>query len=282
MANEVSRASPGRALPPPRVHAVGVISHEGSFGELHPHRTGINLDFRRPRVNRVSASTIRVDAEDNRLETGPLVQARFPALGHGHLEKLLRTGQVRVDGKRAKAGDRLKPAKASAFRRNSERCRAQCRRYHNKRRINDTDQQVHQSLVLHEDPTVIVLNKPSGLATQGGSGITRHVDGLLAGLQGNKRQTTASCPSPRSRYVRRFNCRAHAARGGGTIEILAPTRCAENLLGADQGRSQAASRRHQAGACERIRFRQGGQRRTHGHGRTIKKKVRNRPPRITR
>jgi len=33
----------------------------------------------------------------------------FPALGHGPLEKLLRTGQVRVDGRRAKAGDRLEP-----------------------------------------------------------------------------------------------------------------------------------------------------------------------------
>ena len=37
-------------------------------------------------------------------------------------------------------------------------------------------------MVIHEDSSVFVLNKPSGLATQGGSGVTRHIDGMLASL----------------------------------------------------------------------------------------------------
>jgi 23S rRNA pseudouridine955/2504/2580 synthase len=45
-----------------------------------------------------------------------------------------------------------------------------------------------RGLILHEDQSVFVLNKPPGLPTQGGSGVTRHIDGLLAALQGTKRQ----------------------------------------------------------------------------------------------
>ena len=43
-------------------------------------------------------------------------------------------------------------------------------------------------LVIHEDPSVFVLNKPSGIPTQGGSGVSRHIDGMLEALQGRKRQ----------------------------------------------------------------------------------------------
>ena len=43
-------------------------------------------------------------------------------------------------------------------------------------------------MVIHEDSSVFVLNKPSGIPTQGGSGVTRHIDGMLEALQGKKRQ----------------------------------------------------------------------------------------------
>jgi 23S rRNA pseudouridine955/2504/2580 synthase len=45
-----------------------------------------------------------------------------------------------------------------------------------------------ESLVIYEDSSVFVLNKPSGIPTQGGSGVKRHIDGLLDALQGKKRQ----------------------------------------------------------------------------------------------
>ena len=45
-----------------------------------------------------------------------------------------------------------------------------------------------KSLVIHEDASTFVLNKPSGIPSQGGSGVARHIDGMLDGLQGNKRQ----------------------------------------------------------------------------------------------
>src|SRR5258705_12483028 len=45
-----------------------------------------------------------------------------------------------------------------------------------------------EGIVIHEDASAFVLNKPSGIASQGGSEIGRHIDGLLEGLQGKKRQ----------------------------------------------------------------------------------------------
>jgi 23S rRNA pseudouridine955/2504/2580 synthase len=109
---------------------------------------------------------------------------RFPALGHGRLEKLLRTGQIRVDGGRAKASTRLaagqsvrvppldppseapRPAKAAAA-----------------PRISEGDLKDLRAAVLHQDDWLIALNKPPGLATQGGSGLTRHLDAMLDGLK---------------------------------------------------------------------------------------------------
>ena len=107
----------------------------------------------------------------------------FPALGHGHLQKLLRTGQVRVDGRRAKANARLEagaeirvpplgeappPAAAPA-----------------KAKAGPSEQDVAfiRSLVLYRDDDVIALDKPPGLAVQGGTGTYRHVDGMLEGLR---------------------------------------------------------------------------------------------------
>ena len=50
--------------------------------------------------------------DDNGIRLDRWFKRHYPALGHGALEKLLRTGQVRVDGKRAKASDRLSTGQA--------------------------------------------------------------------------------------------------------------------------------------------------------------------------
>jgi 23S rRNA pseudouridine955/2504/2580 synthase len=119
-----------------------------------------------------------VDAEaEQRLDRW--FKRHFPQVGHGRLEKLLRTGQIRVDGKRASAGDRLTsgqsvrippldltPEAAGSERQVSARDTAELRR-----------------MVIHQDDDVIVLNKPAGLAVQGGPGTLRHIDGMLDALR---------------------------------------------------------------------------------------------------
>src|SRR5580700_3973004 len=53
------------------------------------------------------AETVRIETDDDGARLDRWFKRHYPALGHGRLEKLLRTGQVRLDGKRAKAGDRI-------------------------------------------------------------------------------------------------------------------------------------------------------------------------------
>ncbi len=105
----------------------------------------------------------------------------FPGLGHGRLEKLLRTGQVRVDGRRAKASHRVS-AGCSIRVPPLEDSAAHARP---RRRPSPPQAELDaaRDWVLYRDDLVIAINKPPGLAVQGGSGVHRHLDGLLDGLR---------------------------------------------------------------------------------------------------
>ena len=108
-------------------------------------------------------------------------QRHFPELGHGALQKLLRTGQVRIDGKRAEAKDRVEPGQE--IRLPPGVTGAPPPKPKAAPTVSDRDAAEMRSLVIHRDAEVIVLNKPPGLAVQGGSGTTRHIDGMLDALR---------------------------------------------------------------------------------------------------
>lgn len=112
-------------------------------------------------------------------------QRHFPELSHGALQKLLRTGQVRLDGKRVEGKDRVEPGQTVRLPPGVTATPAQAPKSKPKAqpRLSERDAQEIQSLVVHRDDWVIALNKPSGLAVQGGSGTERHVDGMLDGLR---------------------------------------------------------------------------------------------------
>ena len=126
-----------------------------------------------------------VEPDEAGLRLDRWFRRRYPALGHGALEKLLRTGQVRVDGKRAKAGDRVAPGQAVRVPPQLEHA---ARDKPRAAALPKSDETFAKRLVIHKDNAVLVLDKPPGLATQGGSGITRHVDGLLDALTFGKKQ----------------------------------------------------------------------------------------------
>lgn len=140
--------------------------------------------MRQPREEAASkVESARIDADDDGARLDRWFKRHYPALTHGRLEKLLRTGQVRLDGKRAKAGDRVAAGQTVRLPPNigeqaSER--VQAREPRGAEGLRD--------LILHMDKSVIVLNKPSGLATQGGSGLTKHIDGMLDSLAFEKKQ----------------------------------------------------------------------------------------------
>jgi 23S rRNA pseudouridine955/2504/2580 synthase len=124
--------------------------------------------------------TVTVDGEDGPLRLDRWFRRHYPALAHGRLEKLLRTGQIRVDGKRAKAGDRLASGQAIRI---PPLDAAPPTAPIKPRRLLPADEAMLQGAVLHRDEAVIVLNKPPELAVQGGTKSERHLDGLLDGLR---------------------------------------------------------------------------------------------------
>jgi 23S rRNA pseudouridine955/2504/2580 synthase len=123
---------------------------------------------------------VRVDSDDAALRLDRWFRRHYPALGHGRLEKLLRTGQIRVDGKRAKAGDRVTPGQSIRI---PPFDMAAPVTPETLRPLLPADEAMVQAAVLHRDDAVIVLNKPPGLAVQGGTRTGRHLDGLLDGLR---------------------------------------------------------------------------------------------------
>ncbi len=136
----------------------------------------------------MSADTQLVAGEDAGVRLDRWFKRHYPGLAHGPLEKLLRTGQVRVDGKRVKAGERLEAGQAVRIPPQLKNDSLRNAKLPTATSLNEGDKKFIQGLVIYEDSSLFALNKPSGLATQGGSGITRHLDGLLEGLQGTKRQ----------------------------------------------------------------------------------------------
>lgn len=117
--------------------------------------------------------TIAQDDHDQRLDRW--LKKNYPDLGFGQIQKLLRTGQIRMDGKRVKADTRLV---AGAELRLPPQIDAPAKPK-DPGEIRENDQKFIQSLVIYDDAQMLAIDKPAGLAVQGGSNITRHVDGLL-------------------------------------------------------------------------------------------------------
>jgi 23S rRNA pseudouridine955/2504/2580 synthase len=111
-------------------------------------------------------------------------EARFPGLSFSHIQRIIRKGEVRVNGKRTQPKARLEagqavrvpPLKVEAPPPRAETPAAQ------------KDRAFLRDIMLYEDNDVLVLNKPMGLAVQGGPGISRHIDGMLEVLRDAKGQ----------------------------------------------------------------------------------------------
>lgn len=125
--------------------------------------------------------TLSVTDDEAELRLDRWFKRHFPDLKHGRLEKLLRSGQIRVDGKRAKSNQRLEAGQAVRVPPLGEPPEAGGR--DERPSVSQADAAMIRACVIHMDDDVIVLNKPPGLATQGGTGTTRHVDGMLEALR---------------------------------------------------------------------------------------------------
>ncbi|HWK66518.1 MAG TPA: RluA family pseudouridine synthase [Rhizobiaceae bacterium] len=128
---------------------------------------------------------ITVEAGESGMRLDRWFKTHYPGLGFGHLQKLLRSGQVRVDGGRVKADTRLQPGQSvrvpplEVDRKGDVPLTARTMR-------NRGDADLLSKMLLHEDPKVFVFNKPAGLAVQGGSGVSRSVDDMLEAWRNQK------------------------------------------------------------------------------------------------
>lgn len=128
---------------------------------------------------------ILVQKDEQGMRLDRWFKVHYPGLGFGHLQKLLRSGQVRVDGGRAKSDTRLEPGQSvrvpplGVDRKDNGPLTANTIR-------NQGDADVLAKMLLYEDPKVFVFNKPAGLAVQGGSGVARHVDDMLEAWRNQK------------------------------------------------------------------------------------------------
>ena len=103
-------------------------------------------------------------------------EARFPGLSFSHIQRIIRKGEVRVNGKRAQPKDRLQSGQAVRV----PPLRLEAPKPRDDAPQAQKDRAFLKSITLFEDDDVLVLNKPMGLAVQGGSGTFRHIDGMLA------------------------------------------------------------------------------------------------------
>ncbi len=144
-------------------------------------------------------------------------KVHFPGVRHGQLEKLLRKGQVRVDGGRAKANRRLEsgevvripPLEAGA-------ADAGGAKPGPPQRDRAADAAFLRKLIIYQDDAIIALNKPFGLAVQGGAKTARHLDQMLYALEKN---------GERPRLVHRLD------RDTGGLLLLARSRASAAALG---------------------------------------------------
>lgn len=128
--------------------------------------------------------TIEVADREAGMRLDRWFRVHFPEITHTYLQKLLRSGQVRVNAKRVEANGRVEagdqvrvPKAARAPREGSPAAKAAGTPSASK-----ADRELIESMILFEDDHVVVLNKPFGLAVQGGTGTRRHIDGILAGM----------------------------------------------------------------------------------------------------
>lgn len=131
---------------------------------------------------------IKVEKDENGMRLDRWFKSHFPGLGFGPLQKLLRSGQVRVDGGRVKSDTRM--AEGQLVRIPPSLAMSNESGGHDPLTSNTIrnrqDADVLKAMTLYEDEKVFVFNKPAGLAVQGGSGLTRHVDQMLESIR-NKR-----------------------------------------------------------------------------------------------
>lgn len=119
--------------------------------------------------------TVAVSADEAGMRVDRFLEAKFPGLSFSHIQRVIRKGELRVNGKRVDGKDRLAAGQAVRI----PPLRLDAPKSTDLSEADKKTLDLLKSMTLFEDADVLVLNKPMGLAVQGGSGTVRHLDGML-------------------------------------------------------------------------------------------------------
>lgn len=125
-------------------------------------------------MSRVYHIEVSEDEDNQRLDR--FLQKHLKGTPFGLLQKLMRKGQIRVDSKRVKASTRLEAGQSVRIPPMEDK------KIEDSNKISEKDVELIRSLVIYDDGDIIAINKPAGLATQGGTNVNRHIDGMLDAL----------------------------------------------------------------------------------------------------
>jgi 23S rRNA pseudouridine955/2504/2580 synthase len=156
----------------------------GKFGKRSPPTPDPSPPLRSaPRGEGTTHSAVQnvsVTGDEAGMRVDRFLEARFSGLSFAHIQRVIRKGEVRVNGKRTRPNHRLEAG---------QMVRIPPLRFEPPQSrtpgdgADDKTRAFLKSITLYEDADVLVLNKPLGLAVQGGSGTTRHIDGMLEAMR---------------------------------------------------------------------------------------------------
>jgi 23S rRNA pseudouridine955/2504/2580 synthase len=122
--------------------------------------------------------TVGDDEAEQRLDRW--FRRKFTHINQSNIEKMCRKGEIRVNGGRVKSSTRVSPGQIiripplPSF--------DEIKQFSGQKNITRSDAEMIRNCVIYRDDYLLVLNKPAGLAVQGGSKQTRHVDGMTGAL----------------------------------------------------------------------------------------------------
>ena len=170
--------APATASPtlPAAARREGKEHHAARSAQPFPEKERIKAT---PAVQTSGVQNVAVSADESNMRVDRFLEAKFPGLSFSHIQRVIRKGELRVDGKRVQPKDRLQAG---------QKVRIPPFKHEPPKPREGASEDVKtraflKSITLYEDDDVMVLDKPYGLAVQGGSGTTRHIDGMLGVLR---------------------------------------------------------------------------------------------------
>jgi 23S rRNA pseudouridine955/2504/2580 synthase len=128
--------------------------------------------------------TVTVTPDEANMRVDRFLEARFPGLSFSHIQRVVRKGELRVNGRRVDSKDRLEAGQSVRI----PPLKLDAPKKSGRSEAEEKNLSALRDMILFEDDDLMVLNKPAGLAVQGGSGTTRHLDQMLEAMRDSKGQ----------------------------------------------------------------------------------------------